>query len=105
MTESSGTVLKTGGEERHAEHDAKDHVDPSENFLWLTRLVLDVMHRAPFVWPYTVIEEAADLDLQSIIIVSIDLDNLLQIKLLIVWTDDTRHTRLLIAIEGLWPTR
>ncbi len=67
MTESSGTVLKTGGEERHAEHDAKDvhHVDPSEGFLWLARLVLDVMHSAHFLWPNTVIEEAADLDLQD----------------------------------------
>ncbi len=67
MTESSGTVLKTGGEERHAEHDAKDvhHVDPSEGFLWLARLVLDVMHRAPFHWPNTAIQEAADLDLQD----------------------------------------
>ncbi len=67
MTESSGTVLKTGGEEGHAEHDAKDvhQSDPSEGFLWLARLVLDVMHRAPFLWPNTVIEEAADLDLQD----------------------------------------
>ncbi len=55
MTESSGAVLKTGGEERHAEHDAKDvhHVQPSENFLWLARLVLGVMHRAPLLFGLT----------------------------------------------------
>ncbi len=76
MTESSGTVLKTGGEERHAGHDAKDvhHVDTSGNFLWLARLVLDVMHRdLPFfgltrllkkqqIWIYKVADQARDED-------------------------------------------
>ncbi len=65
--EGSGTVSKTGGEERHVVHDAnaEDQVDPSEGFLWLARLVLNVMHHSPFLRLNMVIEEAADLCLQD----------------------------------------